>query len=121
MLGSAIFDKTREDDKPALSVDDQVFLDIVDREVYQDEGNSWVAPLPFRSPRQCLPSNREQAMKHICFLRKTLGRKPDMKRQYIDFMQKMLENDHAEPALALEKHKEHWYLPSFGVYHPQKT
>lgn len=43
-----------------------------------------------------------------------------MKRQYIDFMQNMLENDHAEPALPLEKHKEHWYLPSFGIYHPQK-
>lgn len=105
MLGSAIFDRTREDDKPALSVDDQVFLDIMDREVYQDKENNWVAPLPFRSPRQCLPSNREQAMKHLCSLRKTLDRKHDMKRQCIDFLQKMLENDHAEHALPLEKHR----------------
>ncbi|XP_073713971.1 uncharacterized protein [Misgurnus anguillicaudatus] len=120
MLGSAVFERTRDDEKSALSVDDQVFLELMDREVYKNEANSWVAPLPFRSTRQFLPSNREQAMSRLYSLKKTLDRKPDMKKQYIDFMQKMLENDHAEPAPPLEKHKEHWYLPSFGVYHPQK-
>lgn len=59
-------------------------------------------------------------MTHLYSLRKTLDRKPDMKKQYIDFMQKMLENEHSEPAPPLKKHKEHWYLLSFGVYHPQK-
>lgn len=32
----------------------------------------------------------------------------------------MLENEHSEPAPPLKKHKKHWYLPSFGVYHLQK-
>ncbi len=43
-----------------------------------------------------------------------------MKDHYIKFMQKMLDNDQAEPAPPLNKDKEHWYLPTFGVYHLQK-
>ncbi|XP_028254480.1 uncharacterized protein LOC114430714 [Parambassis ranga] len=119
-LGSTVFNRTKHDEKPALSRDDQMFLNIMEKEVYQDEENSWVAPLPFRSPRQPLPSNREQAMKRLLSLKRTLDKKPEMKSQYIDFMQKMLDNDHAELAPPLEENKEHWYLPSFGVYHPQK-
>lgn len=77
-------------------------------------------PLPFRLPRPELPSNREQALKRLQCLRKTLDRKPEMKRQYTEFIQSMLDNDHAEVASPLDSGKEHWYLPSFGVYHPQK-
>lgn len=43
-----------------------------------------------------------------------------MKLHFTDFLQKMLDNDHAEIAPPLERAKEHWYLPTFGVYHPQK-
>lgn len=35
-------------------------------------------------------------------------------------MQNMLDNDQAEPAPPLPENKERWYLPTFGVYHPQK-
>lgn len=58
-------------------------------------------------------------MLHLSSVRETLDRKPGMKRQYIEFIQKMLDNDHEEPAPPLEENKEHWYLPSFGLYHPQ--
>lgn len=43
-----------------------------------------------------------------------------MKRKYIEFIQNMLDNDHAEVPPLLDSNKEHWYLPSFGVYHPRK-
>ncbi|XP_039870639.1 uncharacterized protein LOC120723317 [Simochromis diagramma] len=119
-LGETVFDRTKDDDKPALSVEDKDFIDIMEKEVYQNECNSWVAPLPFRSPRPELPSNREQAFKRLQSLRKTLDRNPEMKRQYIEFIQNMLDNDHAEVAPPLDSNKEHWYLTSFGVYHPQK-
>lgn len=59
-------------------------------------------------------------MKLLYSLRKTLDRKPDMKKQYTDFIKKMPDNDHAEPAPPMDKHKEHWYLTSFGVYHPKR-
>ncbi|KAK3531570.1 hypothetical protein QTP70_024955 [Hemibagrus guttatus] len=41
-------------------IEDRRFLDIMDREMFMDESNSWVAPLPFRTPRQRLPNNRDQ-------------------------------------------------------------
>lgn len=52
-LGHSVFERSREDDKEALSIDDKDFLAIMDAEVKQDEGNSWVAPLPFRSFDGC--------------------------------------------------------------------
>lgn len=119
-LGVAVFESTRDDNKPALSIDEKAFLTIMDTEVCQDDSNSWVAPLPFRSPRQPLPSNRKQAVKRLDSLRRTLEKRPEMKTHYIDFMQKMLDNDQAERAPPLEAGKEHWYLPTFGVYHPKK-
>ncbi|XP_028847241.1 uncharacterized protein LOC114796892 [Denticeps clupeoides] len=119
-LGEMFFHTTTDDDTPALSADDKDFIDIMEKEVYQNEGNSWVAPLPFRCPRPQLPSNRMQALKRLQCLRKTLDRNPEMTRQYIEFIQNMLDNDHAELVPPLDSDKEHWYLPSFGVYHPQK-
>ncbi|XP_071226640.1 uncharacterized protein [Salvelinus alpinus] len=119
-LGCSVFDKTQDDDKPAPSVEDKAFLDIMDKQVFQDDGNNWVAPLPFRPTRRRLPNNREQAINRLTSLRRTLDKKPDMKRHFIDFMQKMLDNDQAEPSPPLEGDKECWYLPIFGVYHPQK-
>ncbi|XP_074518426.1 uncharacterized protein LOC141784488 [Halichoeres trimaculatus] len=119
-LGCSVFERSKNDDEPALSIDDKEFLNIMNAEVYQDESNSWVAPLPFRSPRRRLPSNRAQALKRLFSLRKTLEKNPKMKDHYIKFMQKMIDNDQAEPAPPLDREKEHWYLPTFGVYHPQK-
>lgn len=52
-----IFQSTRDDDKLAPSMEDLAFLKMMHKEVYQVETNSWVAPLPFRSPHQRLPNN----------------------------------------------------------------
>lgn len=58
-LGNIVFNRTKVDDKPALSVEDQAFIDSMEKEVHQNTRNSWVAPLPFRCPRPHLPSDRE--------------------------------------------------------------
>lgn len=47
-LGDKVFQRHPDDDKPALSVEDRIFLEIMDREVYIDEENHWGALLPFR-------------------------------------------------------------------------
>ncbi|KAI4896126.1 hypothetical protein NFI96_006642 [Prochilodus magdalenae] len=119
-IGSAVFNQTVNDNKLAPSFEDTAFLKIMAAEMYRDEANSWVAPLPFREPRQQLPNNREQAVSRLASLCRTLNRKPEMKDQFVTFMGKMFENDHAEPASPLTKNEECWYLPFFGVYHPQK-
>lgn len=49
-LGCSVFDRSKDDNKLALSIEDKAFLALMDS-VYQNEENSWVAPLPFRVPR----------------------------------------------------------------------
>ncbi|KAF1387159.1 hypothetical protein PFLUV_G00102450 [Perca fluviatilis] len=86
----------------------------MDEEVFRDESQSWVAPLPFRQPRQYLPNNREQAVQRFASLQRSLSRKPDTQKQFVAFMGKILENDHAEVAPPLAEDEECWYLPTFG-------
>ncbi|XP_056430806.1 uncharacterized protein LOC130369492 [Hyla sarda] len=105
-LGNSVFQKTKDDDKQAMSIDDQTFLHIMDKETFQDKNNNWVAPLPFRKPRCYLPSNREQAMKRLNTLRKTLQRKPEVKKDFTEFIKRMLDNNHAELAPSLDKVRE---------------
>lgn len=119
-LGSNVLKRTKEDEKIALSIEDEAFLEIMDKNVYMNDANRWVAPLPFHSPRRCLPNDGEQAAKRLSSLCRTLERKPDMKKQYIDFMQKLFESDQAELAPPLKENQECWCLSTFGVYHPQK-
>ncbi|XP_055061254.2 uncharacterized protein [Misgurnus anguillicaudatus] len=120
LLGCSVFKRTRDDDKPALSVEDHIFLEIMDNEFFRDSDNSWVGPLPFRHPRPLLPNNREHALTRLYSLRWTLLKRPEMNQQFTDFMQRLFENDHAEYAAPLSIDQERWYLPYFGVYHPKK-
>ncbi|XP_077080710.1 uncharacterized protein LOC143733040 [Siphateles boraxobius] len=119
-LGRHIFQQTADDDKVALSAEDALFLEIMHKEFAKDDANNWVAPLPFRTPRQRLPNNRGQALSRLMSLRKTLKRKPEMREHYVEFLDKIFSKGHAEPAHALSPDQECWYLPSFGVYHHQK-
>lgn len=85
-----------------------------------DDTNSWVAPLPFRTPRPRLLNNREQAVNRFNSLCRSLDRKPEMKNHFVSFMKRIFDQDHAELAPPLQEGEECWYLPSFGVYHPRK-
>ncbi|KAK5847425.1 hypothetical protein PBY51_016551 [Eleginops maclovinus] len=119
-VGKLIFKQTADDDKLALSVEDQTFLDIMNREFHKDKANSWMAPLPFRSTRQRLPNNRGQAVHRLMSLRRTLKKNTEMKDHYVEFMEKMFKKNHAERAPPISADQECWYLLSFGIYHPQK-
>ncbi|RXN31543.1 hypothetical protein ROHU_004747 [Labeo rohita] len=119
-LGLKVFDRTKNDNKPAMSFEDETFLEIMQAEFHQDEQKNWVAPLPFRSPRPLLPNNREQALSRLNSLRRTLSRNLEMKKQFSAFMEKLFQNHHAERAPPIYEDEECWYLPIFGVYHPQK-
>ena len=119
-LGCTVFRRTNDDDKLAPSVEDTLFSEIMERELKKDSNNSWVAPLPFRSPRRRLPDNRAQAASRLCSLRRSLNKKPEMREHFLSFMGKIFENGHAEAAPPLKEGEERWYLPTFGVYHPKK-
>ncbi|KAK0144244.1 hypothetical protein N1851_017386 [Merluccius polli] len=119
-VGKLIFKQRADDDKLAFSIEDQDFLDIMNREFHKDETNNWVAPLPFRSTRQRLPNNRGQAVRRLMSLRRTLKKNTEMKDHYVEFMEKMFSKSNAEHAPPISAGQECWYLPSFGIYHPQK-
>ncbi|XP_023805499.1 uncharacterized protein LOC110017230 [Oryzias latipes] len=119
-LESNVFHQTKNDNKLAPSMEDLLFLKIMDEECTQNETKSWVAPLPFRQPRKILPNNRQYAVSRLKSLQRTLNKNPEMQSHFIDFMQKMLDNGHAELAPPVQESKEYWYLPFFGVYHSQK-
>lgn len=119
-IGCTVFSRTKEDSKLAPSIKDTVFLKTMDEEVYREETTSWVAPLPFRVPRQHLPNNCEQVIRRLMSLHRTLNKKPEMKEQFVAFVGKICENDRTEPVPALKKDEECWYLPTFRFCHPQK-
>lgn len=50
-----------------------------------------------------------------------MQKKPHMQQQYVEFMGGIFSSGHAEIAPALKQGEECWYLPNFGVYHPQKS
>ena len=73
-----------------------------------DQGN-WKTPLPFRNQISQLPDNREDTLKRFNSTKRTLNRKPEMKRHYFDFIQKLFENGHAEPGPHNASKGPHWY------------
>ncbi|KAJ8381419.1 hypothetical protein SKAU_G00021970 [Synaphobranchus kaupii] len=47
MLGQTVFNQTEHDNKPAPSLEETIFLKIMMTNVYRDDANSCVAPVPF--------------------------------------------------------------------------
>ena len=116
----AIFQRRPDDNKQSLSVEDRQFLEIMDNHFQKDCEGRPSAPLPFKPDRPTLPNNREDALKRAKSLHASLNKSPVKKQHFKDFMNKILENGHAEEAPPVSEKEECWYLPIFGVYHPQK-
>lgn len=74
----------------------------------RDVKNNWTAPLPFRSPRPRLPNNRGQALSCLRSLQRALNKSPEMKEQFVSFMEELFENKHAEEAPPLKEKEECW-------------
>ena len=119
-IGDSVFERTSEDNKPGMSIEDSQFLKLMDTEFKKNDTGNWEAPLPFRSPRPTLPNNRALAMKRAMSLELSFKKDPVKKQHFVTFMQNIFDNGHAELAPPLKADEECWYLPIFGVYHPQK-
>lgn len=80
-----------------------------------------------RSDATTVPINREEACNRLKSTWRIFDWKALMKQHYFNFMQKILNNVHAEPVPP--KHlvsttsvtTSCWYLPHIVVYHPQKA
>ncbi|XP_062571182.1 uncharacterized protein LOC134233215 [Saccostrea cucullata] len=116
----SVFRRTTTDNQPSLSVEDRLFLTQMDSDMKKDSSGHWSAPLPFKRTRPTLPNNRQQALDRAVSLDKSLMRNPLKKTHFLEFMRNLFEAGHIELAPQLPPNTECWYLPLFGVYHPQK-
>jgi hypothetical protein len=103
-------------------VEDRRFVNIMEPQMVKNEAGNWEAALPFCNPISSLPDNREDTRKRFNATRRTLERKPEMKKDYFEFMQKLFANGHAVPLPEsdIASKRPRWYLRQFGVYHPRK-
>ena len=116
----SIFIKTEQDEKVGLSTEDREFLGIMDSEFCMHSSGHWVAPLPFKSSRQRLPNNRQQALHRAKIQDSSLKSNSVKRSHFVTFMKEIFDSGHAERAPPLNDTEECWYLPLFGVYHPKK-
>eukprot|EP00794_Sanderia_malayensis_P004930 gene4930-5577_t len=101
-----VFATTREDNMPAKSIEDQQFLSILDAEARKNEAGNWEMPLPFKPQRERLPNNKPAAMKRFNSVARRIWSNAKLAEQYQAFMQKLIENGHAEPAPPFEDDQE---------------
>ena len=121
--GCELFRSTAAGNEMNLSIKDQRFLQVMENQVHKNASGHWEMPLLFRKGVTQLPDNRPQAAHRLSGLVKTLKRKPQMEKDYLEFMGNMVSKGHASPIPEeeLERDKGYvWYLPHFGVYHPKK-
>ena len=112
-----VFEKRSDDNKPALSVEDRQFLEIMDEGFIKDSEGRWSAPLPYRVDRPTLPSNKEQAVRRAKILDSSLHTNAAKCEHFVNFMGKVIKNDHAEVAPPLKKDQECFYPYSVFATH----
>lgn len=60
--------RTNDNNKIGTSVEDRMFMDIMDKELFIGADGKWVAPLPFRQQELPLPNNYEIALRRALAL-----------------------------------------------------
>ena len=119
-IGSEVFIKSRDHDKPGTSVEDRLFVELMEQKMIKNSNGHWTAPLPFRPERPRLPNNKVQALKRAKLLDHSLKNNQLKKEHMVKFMQEILDKGYAQQAPPLDDKEECWYLPLFGMYHPKK-
>ena len=120
-----VYRVTQNDNYVGLSIEDRRFMEIMEKGIRKNKLGNWEMPLPFRSQNVSMPINRGYAMKRLTGLLRTFKRKPQMEKDYVEFMSKMLDKGHAVPVpneeiSPSENSGRVWYLPHLGVCHPKK-
>ena len=120
-LTDEIFLTQPDDDSLAPSVEDDLFVKILDESYHLNETGRPVYALPFKPDRPTLPNNRAEALKRAKSLAARLIKEPLLLEKFSEFMDKTFQRQHAEKAPPLPPGQEVWYLPIFPVIYPQKN
>ena len=105
------------------SIEDKGFFHIMTAEMHKKQLGNWEVPLPFKTDEVNLPDNRDQCLRRLLSLKRKLCKDERARENYIAFMQKILERQHASRVPDKELTPtpgKVWYLPHFDVYHPKK-
>ncbi|XP_071133077.1 uncharacterized protein [Mytilus edulis] len=110
------------DDKRENSVDDNSFLDYVNKNIHFEKGQYYI-PLPFRDSNVKLPNNASQGQQRLRSLKNKFIKNLKFKQDYTDFMDKLLERGYMEHVAKEQFNRNDgrvWYIQHHGVYHSQK-
>ena len=103
-----------------LSIDDKLWLRLVDEGCRQVGNKNYEIPLPLKEGFDTLPDSKPAALKRLNSLKKKFKDK-DYFEQYKQFMDKLLERGYAEVIQSSDRQgSSRWFLPHFGVCHPDK-
>lgn len=103
-----------------MSQNDIKFMNIVEAGCRKQPDGKYVIPLPLSENTSDLQNNKQQALRRYGQLKKKLDADKEYKLEYSAFMEDLLTSGHAEKAKTLPEGHHVWYLPHFGVRHPQK-
>lgn len=114
-------DSIDDDDRLAMSREDQKVIDLWDQEVELVDGH-YTLPIPWREGRPSFPNNKHSAMHRLSSLKKKLDR-TDMYEKYSQSVQKFIDCGYAERVPEEELQVSDgsvWFLPHHGVVNEAK-
>lgn len=112
------FADTRPGEK-TISQDDIQFLQVLKRNIRDNECGHLEMPLPFKA-RPNLPDNKKLALVRLKHLKGKMERNPKFKKDYVAFMEGVFKDGDAEKADKQPETGQVWYIPHQGIYHPKK-
>ena len=92
-----VYGITQNDNNVGLSIEDRKFMEIMDKGIHKNKLGNWEMPLRCCSQNVSMPNNRGYAVKRLNGLLRTFKRKPQMEKDYVEFMSKMLDKGHVVP------------------------
>ena len=105
------------DERTKYSQEDRLWMSKVQSSCHFTSSNHYEIALPFKNETPVLPMNSSVPYRRLKFLETKIRSNPDFKKDYISFMNNMLENNFAEKT---SREQIKWLIPHFGVYHAQK-
>ena len=113
------FSERQANDNREMSQEDKRCIEITTSGIHKTDDGHYEMTLPFRDQMISMPCNRKLAKTRLEQLGERFVRNPRYKKDYVFFVEKMLEDGHAEKAPP--ENKRVWSIPHHGVYHPKKT
>ncbi|XP_073732301.1 uncharacterized protein [Misgurnus anguillicaudatus] len=112
------FADTRTGEK-SISQEDIQFLEILKRDMHQNDRGHLEMPLPFKV-RPYLPDNKKLAQVRLKHLKRKFDKDLKFQHDYVKFMEGVFKDGDAEKAELQPEAGHVWYIPHQGVYHPKK-